>query len=78
MFALLSRVFKQMFGQIASLRVKTIGKTNLVASRHIKTEKGSPPVDEQSFLPSLLTALARELVCLSCFGKKHVRLIYRL
>ena len=58
-FALLSRVFKQMFGQIASLRVKTIGKTNLVASRHIKTEKGSPPVNElrtKTSLPKLIVS----------------------
>lgn len=53
LFALWSRVFKQMFGQIASLRVETLGKTNLVASRHIKTEKGSRPVDVRSTKTSL-------------------------
>ena len=42
-----------MFGQIASLRVETLGKTNLVASRHIKTEKGSRPVDVRSTKTSL-------------------------
>ena len=38
--AFLSRDFKQIFGQIVSLRVK-----NLVASRHIKSFKGSLTFD---------------------------------
>ena len=45
LFALLSRGFEQMFGQIVSIRMKTIGNTNMVASRLIKREKGSLPVD---------------------------------
>ena len=44
-FALLSPGFEQMFGQIVSIRMKTIGNTNMVASRLIKREKGSLPVD---------------------------------
>ena len=44
-FALLSRDFEQIFGQIVSIRVKTLSNTNLVASRHIKREKRSLPVD---------------------------------
>ena len=45
-----------MFEQIASLRVKKLGKTNLVASRHFKTEKGSLLVDvrrTKTLLPKL-------------------------
>ena len=38
-FALLSPDFEQMFGQIVSIRMKTIGNTNMVASRLIKREK---------------------------------------
>ena len=38
-------VFPQMFGPIVSIRVKTLSKTRLVASRHIKREKVSLPVD---------------------------------
>ena len=44
-FALLSRDFEQILGQIVSLRVKTLSSTNLLAPRHIKREKGSLPVD---------------------------------
>ena len=44
-FALLSPGFEQMFGQIVSIRMKTIGNTNMVASRLIKREKGSLLVD---------------------------------
>lgn len=36
---------KQILGKIVSLRIKTHSNTNLVASRHIKREKGSRPVD---------------------------------
>ena len=45
LFALLSRDFEQIFGQIVSVRIKTLGNTNMVASRLIKREKGSLPVD---------------------------------
>ena len=45
LFAHLSCDFEQKFGQIISTRVKTVSNTNLVASRHIKREKGSLPVD---------------------------------
>ena len=38
-FAHLSRDFEQNFGQIVSLRVKTLSHTNLVASGHIKREE---------------------------------------
>ena len=44
-FALLSLVFKQIFGQIVFLRVKTLCNTNVVASRLIKREKRSLPDD---------------------------------
>ena len=45
LFALLSRGFEQIFGQIVSIRMKTLGNTNIVASRLTKREKGSLPVD---------------------------------
>ena len=41
----LSHDFEQMFGQFVSIRVKTLGNTNLVASRHIKRETDSFLVD---------------------------------
>ena len=41
---MLSRDFEQIFGQIVSIRVKTLSSTNLVTSRHIKREKRSLPV----------------------------------
>ena len=45
LFALLSRHFEQIFGQIVSIRIKTlVGNTNMVASRLIEREKGSLPV----------------------------------
>ena len=37
--------FEQIRGQIVSIRVKSFSKTNLVASRYIKREKRSLPVD---------------------------------
>ena len=37
--------YEQMFGLIVSISVKTLSNTNLVASRHIKREKSSLPVD---------------------------------
>ena len=54
LFALLSRDFEQILGQIVSLRVRTLSNTNLVASRHIKREKGSLPVDVRRSKTSLL------------------------
>ena len=45
LFALLDHDFEQMFGQIVSVRVKTLSDTDLVASRHLKREKGLLPVD---------------------------------
>ena len=45
LFALLSSDFEQIFGQIVSIRVKTLSHTNVVASRHIKREKSSPPIE---------------------------------
>ena len=37
--------FEPILRQIVSIRVKTLSNTNLVASRYIKREKGSLPVD---------------------------------
>ena len=54
LFALLSRDFEQIFGQIVSVRIKTLGNTNMVASRLIKREKGSLPVDVRRSKTSLL------------------------
>ena len=48
LFTLFGRDFKQVFGQIVSIRVKTLCKTNLVNSRHMKREKGWLPVDVAS------------------------------
>ena len=45
-----------MFGQIVSIRVKTLSHTNLVASRNIKSEKSSLPVEvhrSKMLLPKL-------------------------
>ena len=53
-FALLSRDFKQIFGQIVSIRIKTLGNTNMVASRLIERGKGSLPVDVRRSKTSLL------------------------
>ena len=53
-FALLSRDFEQIFGQIVSVRMKTLGNINKVASRLIKRGKGSLPVDVRRSKTSLL------------------------
>ena len=45
LFALMRRDFEQVFGQIVSVKVKTTNNTNLVASRLIKRENNSLPVD---------------------------------
>ena len=51
--ALLSRDFEEMFGQMVSIRVKTLSNTNLAALRHIKIEKGFLPVDmHHSLIPT--------------------------
>ena len=52
-FAPLSRDFEQMFGQIASIRVKTLSNINLVTSRHITREKRPLPVDMRRSKTSL-------------------------
>ena len=54
LFALLSGNFDLIFGQIVSIRVKTLSNTNMVASRLIKREKGSLPVDVRRSKTSLL------------------------
>ena len=54
LFALLSRNFDQIFGQIVSIRVETLCNTNMVASRLVKREKGSLPVDVRRSKTSLL------------------------
>ena len=54
LFALLSRDFEHVFGQIVSTRIKPLGNTNTVASRLIKSEKGSLPVDVRRSKTSLL------------------------
>ena len=45
LFALFSRDFEHIFGQIFFIRIQTLSTTNLVASRHIKREKSSLRVD---------------------------------
>ena len=52
--ALLGLDFEQMFGEIVSVRVKTLSNTNLVASRHMKREKSSLPVEVRRWLNSPL------------------------
>ena len=54
LFALLSRDFEQIFGKIVSIRMKTLGNTNMVASRLIKRVKGSLPVDMRHSKMALL------------------------
>ena len=53
-FAPLRRDFEQLFGQIVSIRVKTLSNTNLVGPRHIKREKRLLPVDFRRSKTSLL------------------------
>ena len=45
LFAFLGYAFAQIIGQIVYIRVKTLCGTNLVASRHIKSEKTLLTVD---------------------------------
>ena len=54
LFALLRRDFEQIFGQIVSIRIKTLGNKNTVGSRLIKREKGSLLVDVRRSKTSLL------------------------
>ena len=54
LFALLSNDFEQIFGQIVSIRVKTLSHTNSVALRHIKREKGQLPVAVRPSKTSIL------------------------
>ena len=54
LFAHLSRDFEQIFGQIFSTRIKTLGNINMVALRLTKREKGSLPVDVRRSKTSLL------------------------
>ena len=49
-----SGLFEQVLGQIISVKVKVPNNTNLVASRHMKREKGSLPVDVRQSKASLL------------------------
>ena len=53
-FALFGRDFEQILGHMVSLRIKTLSNTNVVASKHIKREKGSLPVDVRGSKTSLL------------------------
>ena len=54
LFALVSRDFEQIFRQIVSIRIKTLGNTNTVAARLTKRENGSLPVDVRSSKTLLL------------------------
>ena len=60
LFALLSRDFEQIWGQIVSLRVKTLSNTNLVVPRHIKKKKAyfwlTSVAQERRCLNTLLTS----------------------
>ena len=50
-----------LFRQIVSIRVKKLSNTNLVASRHIKREKGSLPVDVRRSKTLLLPVFSTEV-----------------
>ena len=54
LFAFLGGGFSYIFEQIVFVRVKTLGITNLLASRHFKREKASFPVDVRRSKTSLL------------------------
>ena len=51
---LFGRDFEQILWQIVSVGVKTLSNTSMVASRNIKGEKGSLPVDVNRSKASLL------------------------
>ena len=63
LFALLSRDFEQIWGQIVSLRVKTLSNTNLVVPRHIKKKKAY----------FWLTSVAQKRRCLNTLLTSNVR-----
>ena len=50
----MSRDFEQIFGQIVSVRIKTLGNINTVASRLIIRGKGSLPLDVRRSKTSVL------------------------
>ena len=55
-FSFMGSGLAQIFGQIVSMRVKTLSNTNLVASSHMIEEEASLPVDiRRSKTPFLLT-----------------------
>ena len=62
-FALLSRDFEQIWGQIVSLRVKTLSNINLVVPRHIKKKKAY----------FWLTSVAQKRRCLNTLLTSNVR-----
>ena len=53
LFAILSHDFEQIFEQILPVRVKSLSNTDLVSSRHLKTEKGSLPVEMRRSLENV-------------------------
>ena len=53
LFAILSHDFEQIFEQILPVRVKSLRNTDLVSSRHLKTEKGSLPVEMRRSLENV-------------------------
>ena len=65
LFALLSRNFEQILGQIVSLREKTLSNTNLVLPRHIKQEKAY----------FWLTSVAQKGRCLNSLLASNVRTV---
>ena len=83
---LLGLDFEQMFGQIVSLRVKTLSNTNLVASRHMKRQKSSLPVEErrsktlhyclkQPRAPGLLSSKGKTLATRSSLQLRNIYII---
>ena len=54
LFEFYGRDFEQILGQIVSVRVKTLSNTDLVAKRHINSEKGLLPIDVGRSKTSLL------------------------
>ena len=69
----MSRDFEQVFGQIVSIRIKTLGNTNMVALRLSKREKGSLSVDvlrPKTSLPKLpIFSVERSRRGLNIFSK---------
>ena len=59
-FAFLGSGFAQILWQIVTVREKTIAKTDLFASRHIKRGKASLPVDIR---PSKPPSLKLPIIC---------------